>query len=67
MKRNIENTGRIVRGCLSLAFFGIAIAAYFFEWPVWLIILFTIAGGFVAFEAVKGWCVARACGIKTKY
>jgi hypothetical protein len=24
------------------------------------------AGGFAFYEAVRGWCVMRACGIKTK-
>jgi hypothetical protein len=67
MKQNIETKGRIIRGCISLAFFGMAGASYYLGWPTWLLILSTISGVFVAFEATKGWCVARACGIKTKY
>ncbi len=26
-----------------------------------------LAGGFAWLEAVRGWCVVRACGIKTKW
>jgi len=25
-----------------------------------------VSGGFVLFEALRGWCVLRACGIKTR-
>lgn len=26
-----------------------------------------VSAAFVLFEALRGWCVLRACGIKTKY
>jgi hypothetical protein len=29
-------------------------------------LIFVLAGLFAIFEAVRGWCLARACGIKTK-
>jgi hypothetical protein len=67
MKQNIEIKGRIARGILSLTLLGVAGTAYYFEWSIWIIGLFGISSAFVAFEAVKGWCVARACGIKTKF
>lgn len=67
MKQNIETTGRVLRGILSLILLTTAGVAYFLEWTVWLTILLAISGVFVAFEALKGWCVARACGIKTRY
>ena len=33
---------------------------------VWVGAALILAGGFMVFEAVRGWCVARACGIKTR-
>jgi hypothetical protein len=36
----------------------------FYVW--WLGLIFIGIGIFVLFEAVRGWCFARACGIKTK-
>jgi hypothetical protein len=29
-------------------------------------LVFVVAGLLAIFEAVRGWCVARACGIRTK-
>jgi len=61
---NIDNTGRLVRGFLALA---LIIAAIFcFRSSTWVGLLLLAFGGFVLFEAVRGWCGLRACGIKTK-
>ena len=37
-------------------------------WPstLWAGIVLLASGGFVLFEAFRGWCLLRACGIKTK-
>ena len=43
---------------------GIVIAGDFL---LWLGLIFVVAGLFALFEAVRGWCIARACGIKTKF
>jgi membrane protein implicated in regulation of membrane protease activity len=32
----------------------------------WLGLVFVAAGLFAIFEAIRGWCLVRACGIKTK-
>jgi hypothetical protein len=32
----------------------------------WLGLVFVAAGLFAIYEALRGWCLARACGIKTK-
>ena len=61
---NIDNKGRIVRG---LGAVGLFVAAWFaFGVAMWLGIVFVACGGFVLFETVRGWCVLRACGLKTK-
>lgn len=64
MPRNIDNRGRLVRGIFALALlvgagFGLTVS-----W--WLGGLLLASAMFVAFEALRGWCALRACGIKTK-
>jgi hypothetical protein len=61
---NITAKGRIVRGLGAL---GLLVGAGFaFTTSVWLGGGLLAAGLFVAFEALRGWCFLRACGIKTK-
>jgi hypothetical protein len=61
---NISNTGRLVRGFLALALFiGAGLA---FRQSIWAALIMLGFGGFVLFEAIRGWCAVRACGIKTK-
>ena len=62
--RNIDNRGRWVRGFGAMALF--IGAAFGFTVSLWLGLILLASGAFVAFEAVRGWCVLRACGIKTK-
>jgi len=65
LRPNIDTKGRIIRAIAALAMavaalltwshsrsFGIALGA---------------SSAFVAFEVARGWCVARACGVKTKF
>ena len=61
---NINHRGRIARGVIgSLCLIaGIIIVDY--SLPLGLV--FVVAGLFALFEAVRGWCLARACGLKTK-
>ena len=61
---NINHRGRIARGVIgSLCLIaGIIIVDY--SLPLGLV--FVVAGLFALFEAVRGWCLARAGGIKTK-
>jgi hypothetical protein len=61
---NIDRKGRLVRGFLALAL--LVGAAFGFSVSVWLGVGLAAAGVFVAFEALRGWCAVRACGIKTK-
>jgi hypothetical protein len=63
---NIETRGRIFRGVAALIMLG---AAFFLHhegvafWP-WLL---AIAGAFTLYEALRGWCILRACKIKTRF
>jgi hypothetical protein len=62
--RNIGKPGRLVRG---LAAVGLLIGAGFgFASSAGLGFALLGAGLFVGFEALRGWCVMRACGIKTR-
>jgi hypothetical protein len=62
--RNIDNKGRLVRGFGALTLF--VGAGFGFTWSGWLGVGLLALGVFVAFEALRGWCFLRACGIKTK-
>jgi hypothetical protein len=65
LRPNIDTKGRIIRGILALI---LCIAAAL-TWPHSRTAGIALAGSalFVAFEAARGWCVARACGVKTKF
>lgn len=60
---NIERKGRIVRGVSAL--FLLAGAGYLFTVHWFPALILTLAGLFVLFEALRGWCVLRACKLKT--
>jgi len=61
---NIGNQGRLVRGLRAI---GLFVGAWFaFGVSIWLGLLLVGSGGFALFEALRGWCALRACGIKTK-
>jgi hypothetical protein len=62
---NLDSKGRVIRGTGALALGIGALCA----WPQSHIagIALGAASSFVAFEAARGWCIARACGVKTKF
>jgi hypothetical protein len=62
---NLENKGRLIRGVAAAALFAGGFAAIQAQ-IVLSLVLFT-SGAFVLFEALRGWCAFRACGIKTKF
>jgi len=64
MARNIDNRGRLVRGIGALALLLGAGFGFAVSW--WLGGVLLASAMFVAFEALRGWCALRACGIKTK-
>jgi hypothetical protein len=61
---NITRNGRIARGVIGTVCLLAGIITVDFTLRYGLI--FVIAGLFAIFEAMRGWCLARACGIKTK-
>ena len=64
-KPNLETTGRLIRAGLSVALLIAAVIA----WPHSNALSIALALGavFTGFEAARGWCAVRACGVKTKY
>lgn len=62
--RNIDKRGRLVRGISALALVVGSGFGFMYSFGVGVALL--APGVFVAFEALRGWCVMRACGIKTR-
>jgi hypothetical protein len=61
---NITFTGRVMRGLSGLAF--LAGAWFALRYSIWLAALLLVCAVFGFFEAARGWCFLRACGIKTR-
>jgi hypothetical protein len=65
MKQNIDTTGRVARGGISVLL--LLVAAVLLPQSRWLAAAFLVAGLFSLFEAVRGWCAIRACGFKLPF
>jgi hypothetical protein len=64
--RNLDFRGRMARGVIgALCLIAGIIVAGDYNW--WLGLIFVAAGLFAIFESIYGWCLVRACGIKTKF
>lgn len=65
LRPNIDTKGRVIRGIGALAL----AAGAALTWPHSRAsgIALAASSAFVAFEASRGWCGARACGVKTKF
>lgn len=61
-KPNIEMRGRIARAVCGLLCLS---GAFFLKDHTVTAVACAGSGLFMLFEAVRGWCVARACGLKT--
>lgn len=61
---NLQTKGRIARGLVSVILLAAALVCFPLSALFGLLLL--ISGLFVLFEALRGWCVLRACGIRTK-
>jgi len=65
MKPNILRKGRVVRGLIGG---GLVVGGFVALTVSWCAALLLFAGGgFALFEALRGWCVLRACGVKTRF
>jgi Protein of unknown function (DUF2892) len=64
-KPNIDTTGRVFRAAWGLLMAGIAwwVAASQ-PWLAGVCVVMALVG---FYQAVRGWCFARACGIKTRW
>jgi hypothetical protein len=64
-KRNLDGRGRLARGVWGtlLLIAGILVA----EANRWCGLALAGFGMFAIFEALRGWCIVRACGIRTKF
>ena len=62
--RNLNFQSRMARGVLGtiLLIAGIIMADY----ALWICLGLVGLGLFALFEALRGWCLARACGFKTR-
>jgi hypothetical protein len=62
---NIGHHGRIARGVIGALCLiaGIIVVDY----RLWLGLIFVAAGLFAMFESLRGWCLVRACGLKTRF
>ena len=64
-RKNLDASGRRARGVIGaiVLIAGIIIAGDVLWWAGLILV---VAGLFAIFEAVRGWCLLRACGIRTK-
>lgn len=63
-KPNISRNGRLLRASMGAVLF--VIGCLVISRVTWLGVVLLCSAVFVIFEALRGWCVMRACGIKTK-
>jgi hypothetical protein len=61
---NLQSEGRSARKVTALVFLVAAVVSVSFSRRLSLLLF--VAALFTLFEAMRGWCVLRACGIKTK-
>jgi len=62
--RNIDNKGRLARGIIAVIL--LVGAGFAFTVNIWAGMILLASAAFVAFEALRGWCALRACGVRTK-
>ena len=63
-KPNIGTSGRVIRLIIALA---LIVAGVFAPIPNVARLVILVSGAFVLFEALRGWCFLRACGIRTRF
>ena len=63
-ERNIGTAGRVARGAMAVIL--LAAGVFFLRENPLPGVLLLASGGFVLFEALRGWCALRACGVRAK-
>lgn len=64
-QRNIGTKGRIARG--SAAIVCLIAGFLILRLNPWFSFFLFASSAFLAFEAFRGWCALRACGVRTKF
>lgn len=62
---NIDRKGRMARALFGVACLVAGLVCLRSAW--WICAALVASGLFAFFEALRGWCVMRACGVKTKF
>ncbi|MEY2410592.1 MAG: hypothetical protein QOF48_3262 [Verrucomicrobiota bacterium] len=62
---NIDRAGRLIRALWGLVAMVVGILLWRAHW--WAGVPCCLLALLAFYEAVRGWCIARACGIKTRY
>jgi len=65
VKQNIDSTGRAARGGIGVLF--LLAGGCLIPVNGVLAVLFALAGLFAIWEALRGWCALRACGVKLPF
>jgi hypothetical protein len=63
-RRNLDWRGRLFRGVIAIVL--LAAGVYLFPSLWWAGTLLLAGAAFALFEALRGWCLMRACGVKTR-
>ena len=64
-QRNIDRKGRVARTVFGMVCIIAGLLCLRFAW--WACAILVASGLFAFFEAARGWCVMRACGVKTRF
>ena len=62
---NLSHHGRLARGVIGALCLIAGIIVVDYSLPLGLV--FVVSGLFAIFESLRGWCLVRACGLKTKF
>ena len=62
---NITGKGRVTRGVAAVVLLTGGVILFDFAW--WLGAMLLVAGAVGVFEALRGWCLLRACGVRTRF
>ncbi|HZF01936.1 MAG TPA: YgaP-like transmembrane domain [Methylomirabilota bacterium] len=64
---NLDRHGRMARGVMGALCLVAGIIVAGDDYSLWGGLVLVAAGLFAIFESIRGWCLVRACGIKTKF